>query len=638
MATNLRLIRSAGSLTRIQFNARQTSFLNISHDSLNSGTANVNRHFSSTISKLNKDGTNDGKKPDGSAEKSEAVQQASEDSTLKRATEEVERKRIEARDLALKEILDSAAAEKKQLEEETKAAQEKIRLAAAKEAEEKARLAAIETAKKEAQEKTRQEKIRESKPISALGEGEVMNSKAEVNVASNNPPNTNKSLGLESSPSSHSNTDETHQRSGVNQTSASEVSDDPLEPLKSKLLPYYKSIDNSAEYIRTTLPGNLRQLSESVKKKDYRETVAQLAEHLNGITGYNAINELKEKVISHGFSLDEARVNLVGAKESYENAISTRSDTQKAINDLLQRKHLWSPNDVIRFTDLYRSEHANEQAELQAKIAFRQAEADVETKSRLLTRVITERYHEEQVWSDKIRAASTYGTWGLVGVNVMAFLLVQAFVEPRRRRKQIERYEGLVQDLTEQGILPDKTREANLTTQGAAAVIAAAAASNDSESTANNAPVAIGGELLGGDDVLLKLMKSNEERLERMETLLLQKSDVEVKEFPEEISFEMRNSPEAGEYVLNGDGSIIFLSQDDVESTEMGEVWREELSKNTRFQIRSDLSDIASKDRLTLILTDGDAKVPATRRDLIVSSLGGAIIGGLIAVAVMMNR
>ncbi|KAK3829040.1 MAG: Mdm33 family-domain-containing protein, partial [Benniella sp.] len=227
---------------------------------------------------------------------------------------------------------------------------------------------------------------------------------------------------------------------GAKETSSNlDGGEDPLEHFKSRLLPYKKSLESSTEYIRSSLPENLRQLSESVKRKDYHDTIAQLSEHLNNFTGYTAINDLKHK----------ARIKLIQAKQSYEDAIGTRSNTQKAINDLLQRKHLWTPDDVIRFTDLYRSEHANEQAEQKAKADYKQAESSVEEKSRMLTRVIMERYHEEQVWSDKIRAASTYGTWGLVGVNVMAFLIVQAFVEPRRRRKQVERYEELVQDLTE---------------------------------------------------------------------------------------------------------------------------------------------------------------------------------------------
>ncbi|KAF9203142.1 sensitivity to high expression protein she9 [Haplosporangium sp. Z 27] len=622
MATHLRLIRPAGSLVKNQLQL-SSSFLNTPHSLISNGrlptsgpNGLINRGFSGTVTRYND------KPANGS--KGEAVQ-ATEEETLKKAAEEAERKRVEAQDAVLKEILDSAAAEKKLLEEElAKAAEEKARVLAKKAAEEEARKAAKEAAEKQELERLQRQKstntIIETKPSSTPS-----STKVEATPTSNASKNSGQLLGSEASstvntPQSSTKNTTQPQNNIQGKAAESKLETEGLEPFTAKLLPYKKSIGASTEYLRSAIPDSLRQLSDSVKRKDYRSTIAQLAEHLNSITGYNTINELKHKVIAHGDRLDEARIKLVQAKQSYEDAISTRSDTQKAINDLLQRKHLWSPNDVIRFTDLYRSEHANEQAEQKTKAAYKLAEADVESKSRLLTRVIMERYHEEQVWSDKIRAASTYGTWGLVGVNVMAFLLVQAFVEPRRRRKQVERYEELVQDLTERGFLPEKTLGDNT--------------GDSSVSTSNDTPVAVGGDLLGGEDVLLKLMKSTEERLERMETLLVQQTSGEQGK----NQLDLVDVSENGEYVLTDDGSVVFLPNEAVEITEMGESWGEGLSRDTKFQIRSELTGDGSKGRLSLILRDGDVEVPAKRRDLIVSSLGGALIGGLIAVAVMMNR
>ncbi|KAF8950175.1 sensitivity to high expression protein she9, partial [Entomortierella lignicola] len=600
------------------------SFLNTPHSLISNGRLStsgpnglINRGFSGTVTRYNDKPTN--------GSKGEAVQ-ATEEETLKKAAEEAERKRVEAQDAVLKEILDSAAAEKKLLEEElAKAAEEKARVLAKKAAEEEARKAAKEAAEKQELERLQRQKSTnttiETKPSSST----ASSTKVEATPTSNASKSSGQLLGSEASstvntPQSSTKNTTQPQDNIQGKAAESKLETENLEPFTAKLLPYKKSIGASTEYLRSAIPDSLRQLSDSVKRKDYRSTIAQLAEHLNSITGYNTINELKHKVIAHGDRLDEARIKLVQAKQSYEDAISTRSDTQKAINDLLQRKHLWSPNDVIRFTDLYRSEHANEQAEQKTKAAYKLAEADVESKSRLLTRVIMERYHEEQVWSDKIRAASTYGTWGLVGVNVMAFLLVQAFVEPRRRRKQVERYEELVQDLTERGFLPEKTLGDNT--------------GDSSVSTSNDTPVAVGGDLLGGEDVLLKLMKSTEERLERMETLLVQQSSGEQGK----NQLDLVDVSENGEYVLTDDGSVVFLPNEAVEITEMGESWGEGLSRDTKFQIRSELTGDGSKGRLSLILRDGDVEVPAKRRDLIVSSLGGALIGGLIAVAVMMNR
>lgn len=334
--------------------------------------------------------------------------------------------------------------------------------------------------------------------------------------------------------------------------------------------------------------------------------------------------------------MDEARIKLVQAKQAYEDAIGTRSDTQKAINDLLQRKHLWSPNDVIRFTDLYRSEHANEQAEQKTKAEYKQAESNVEEKSRRLTRVIMERYHEEQVWSDKIRAASTYGTWGLVTVNVMAFLIVQAFVEPRRRRKQVERYEELVQDLTERGILPDTAETIGSSATIAKSIraaggVALAVPATDSQSSSpasgeEPSPVAVGGALLGGEDVLLKMMQSaerTEERLDRMETLLMKSIPTEQ---AETNKVDAEEEEEAGDFVVTEDGSVIFVPSAD--SVDLGDAWREEMSKRAP----------GHGSRLSRMLRDGDEEVPMKRQDFLLTGLGGALLGGLVTVAIMLNR
>ncbi|KAF9307204.1 sensitivity to high expression protein she9 [Mortierella antarctica] len=582
-----------------------------------------------------------------------------EEAKKKLTAEAAERQRVEAQDTALKEILDSAAAEKKKLEEEmARAAEAKAReVAAAKEAAERAARAVEEArqkAKQEAdrlaQEKARQESLRAKEAEQAAGSNSATPSKASNNEIKD-------SIKKATSPDLQANDQIRNSVAAANaQASASPESrsgstasiqpglanEDPLEPFKSRLLPYKRTLESSTEYLRSILPDNLRQLSESVKRKDYKDTVAQLSGHLNNFTGYNSINDLKYKVITHGDSLDEARIKLVQAKQAYEDAIGTRSDTQKAINDLLQRKHLWSPNDVIRFTDLYRSEHANEQAEQKTKAEYKQAESNVEEKSRRLTRVIMERYHEEQVWSDKIRAASTYGTWGLVTVNVMAFLIVQAFVEPRRRRKQVERYEELVQDLTERGILPDKAQTtggatiANSAT-GAVAGSVLAVPMTDSPSSSSedgSSPVAVGGALLGGEDVLLKMMQSaerTEERLDRMETLL---KSIPTEQGATETNRVVVPEEEVGEFVVTEDGSVVFMPSTD--TIDLGDAWREEMS--TRAPGMNFADQERSGNRLSRMLRDGDEEVPMRRQDFLLTGLGGALLGGLVTVAIMLNR
>ena len=72
------------------------------------------------------------------------------------------------------------------------------------------------------------------------------------------------------------------------------------------------------------------------------------------------------------------------------------------------------------------------------------AEREAEEAATQLSKSILSRYHEEQVWSDKIRCMSTWGTWGLMGVNVLLFLIFQIGVEPWRRRRLVKGFEEKV--------------------------------------------------------------------------------------------------------------------------------------------------------------------------------------------------
>lgn len=145
----------------------------------------------------------------------------------------------------------------------------------------------------------------------------------------------------------------------------------------------------------------------------------------------------------------EARSRIRQAKEAYTAAINRRSASQREVNELLQRKHAWSPTDLERFTSLYRSDHANEVAEAEAQEALAKAEQHSEEVSAKLNRTILSRYHEEQIWSDKIRRMSTWGTWGLMGVNVLLFLVFQILVEPWRRRRLVKGFEEKVKEAIE---------------------------------------------------------------------------------------------------------------------------------------------------------------------------------------------
>ncbi|KAI8060664.1 mitochondrial distribution and morphology family 33, partial [Gilbertella persicaria] len=136
-----------------------------------------------------------------------------------------------------------------------------------------------------------------------------------------------------------------------------------------------------------------------------------------------------------------AREQVQAAKQTYATAIETRSNTQRGINELLQRKHLWTSDDVTKFTELYRLEHQHAQAETAARENYQTCEKQMDREYMELARSIMERYHEEQLWSDKIRSVSTYGTWALMVVNLVLFVMVQTVFEPHKRKRLTDRFE-----------------------------------------------------------------------------------------------------------------------------------------------------------------------------------------------------
>lgn len=204
-------------------------------------------------------------------------------------------------------------------------------------------------------------------------------------------------------------------------------------------------------------------------------------QRLNDLTGYSGIEALKKDIEEQEIHVQATRANLQKAREDYTLAISQRSSSQREVNELLQRKHAWTPNDLERFTELYRSDHANEQAETAAQENLLTVERRAEEAAARLSASILARYHEEQIWSDKIRRMSTWGTWGLMGVNVLLFLVFQIGVEPWRRKRLVKGFEDKVMEALERegsalGATPTEAQVAATSTEVQGAQEAAAPA------------------------------------------------------------------------------------------------------------------------------------------------------------------
>ncbi|KAF3987565.1 hypothetical protein FT663_03884 [Candidozyma haemuli var. vulneris] len=201
-----------------------------------------------------------------------------------------------------------------------------------------------------------------------------------------------------------------------------------------------QNLPSQKEKLRSEFSKKLELHMENLQEAIFRATRA-----LNDVTGYSGIEKLKKSVDSLEAELKKQKQTVKDCKVRYSEAIQKRSDSQKEINELLTRKHNWSPVDVERFTELYRNDHTNQQEESQAEQELADAESAVDSVQNKLTQSILTRYHEEQIWSDKIRQASTWGTWIIMGVNVLLFTVATFLVEPWKRRRLVNAFDAQVQ-------------------------------------------------------------------------------------------------------------------------------------------------------------------------------------------------
>ncbi|EXJ55980.1 hypothetical protein A1O7_08911 [Cladophialophora yegresii CBS 114405] len=178
---------------------------------------------------------------------------------------------------------------------------------------------------------------------------------------------------------------------------------------------------------------------------NFQTHIFTASRRLNDLTGYSGIEALKNDIEHQESVVQQCRQEVKASRAKYSEAIAQRSSTQREVNDLLHRKHTWTSGDLERFTSLYRSDHANEQAEAAAQKNVSDAEQRYEEASTKLAKAILARYHEEQIWSDKIRQMSTWGTWGLMGINVLLFVIFQVVLEPWRRRRLVKGFEEKVE-------------------------------------------------------------------------------------------------------------------------------------------------------------------------------------------------
>ncbi|KAI3332031.1 hypothetical protein HD806DRAFT_178413 [Xylariaceae sp. AK1471] len=284
----------------------------------------------------------------------------------------------------------------------------------------------------------------------------------------NDAPTQTSSSSSSSSPSSHSTTTDAHsQESPLDsppQIEQEQNTSQTQPPSSSAADPDLPSAQNSR---RSALNQSLSSFMDRAQT-----TLFAASQRINDLTGYSSIESLKSQISTLESDLHAAQSHLTATRSAYKSAVSERASTQREVTTLLARQKTWTPVDFERFTTLYRQDYELEALVTERAAELEEAEREAERLGRELGAGILARYHEEQIWSDKIRRMSTWGTWGLMGMNILLFLVFQFGAEPWRRRRLVRGFEEKVREaLAEERAAREESERATSAASASAAAV-----------------------------------------------------------------------------------------------------------------------------------------------------------------------
>lgn len=148
-----------------------------------------------------------------------------------------------------------------------------------------------------------------------------------------------------------------------------------------------------------------------------KEQLESLGKRWNTYSGYEEVLEAKAQVLEAEMELKQLREEQSELRKDYMKAVGRRAGSQQTVNKLLQRREDWSDADLNAYMELVKSEHVEARSEKEATERYESIGHRVNAAWDDVVRKTLERYHQEQIWSDRVRAGSTYGSMIIAGLN-----------------------------------------------------------------------------------------------------------------------------------------------------------------------------------------------------------------------------
>ena len=170
-----------------------------------------------------------------------------------------------------------------------------------------------------------------------------------------------------------------------------------------------------------------------LRKKLYKNVEVGI-QFFNEKSGWTQVEHLKNAITSLEDGLRAQQDAFKHVRAELDEANSTHRTVQNEISTLAAAKHSWTDVQFKQYQDLLQQERALQQKLVQLQHRSRNAEDGVDLALRDLMEGLRKRFHEEQLWTDRIRQLSMWSTIGILFANSLIFLFTYAL---RSREKAI---------------------------------------------------------------------------------------------------------------------------------------------------------------------------------------------------------
>uniref|UniRef100_A0A7S2LNF2 Sensitive to high expression protein 9, mitochondrial n=1 Tax=Leptocylindrus danicus TaxID=163516 RepID=A0A7S2LNF2_9STRA len=180
---------------------------------------------------------------------------------------------------------------------------------------------------------------------------------------------------------------------------------------------------------------------------------SNILSNIQEMLGEEQISSLKQSVISASSKFDEATANVESARISVRKLQGEYEEHQKEHLAILMRRDNWTESDIQRFAEITSNEVRVKRELEEKRKNLQRYEEEQGLRQINYMDAIRVRYHEEQLWQDKWRVISTYGTWALIGLNSLIFVGGQYFHQIREEERMAQMNNLLNEKLVSIGMI-----------------------------------------------------------------------------------------------------------------------------------------------------------------------------------------